>query len=107
MNNFFRTIFRAGQPSPSRDPEKTLDYVIDVERRVRRAMESADNYLDLATLTVEPDFKVEGMVVRADGTTWNPGSGAGLYEWVSATSTWNPIGTGSISSTLAYAARHG
>jgi len=28
-----------------------------------------------------PSNPQEGMVVWADGTNWNPGSGAGLYEY--------------------------
>lgn len=32
---------------------------------------------------VEPERLVEGMVVVADGTDWDPGSGAGIYEYVS------------------------
>lgn len=31
--------------------------------------------------TAAPPDPVEGMVVWADGTSWNPGSGAGLYEY--------------------------
>lgn len=32
---------------------------------------------------VEPERLTEGLVANADGTDWNPGSGAGLYEYVS------------------------
>jgi hypothetical protein len=30
-----------------------------------------------------PDRPRAGMVVNADGTTWNPGGGAGLYQYLS------------------------
>lgn len=33
----------------------------------------------LVKLSVAPTKKREGMVVLADGTHWNPGSGAGAY----------------------------
>lgn len=39
-------------------------------------------YVAFATLYAEPARKIEGMVVKADGSTWNPGGGAGLYAYV-------------------------
>lgn len=36
-----------------------------------------------------PPDPVEGMVLWADGTSWNPGAGAGLYEYRS--SAWNKL----------------
>lgn len=39
---------------------------------------------------VEPTEKPrEGMLVFADGTDWNPGAGAGYYEYVSGA--WNKL----------------
>lgn len=32
-------------------------------------------------LAVEPSKRSEGMLAFANGTDWNPGSGAGLYEY--------------------------
>ncbi len=37
----------------------------------------------LPVLAVAPDKPREGMLVVADGTNWNPGSGKGLYEYKS------------------------
>lgn len=37
--------------------------------------------LQLAVLHVAPDKPREGMVACADGTNWNPGSGAGFYGY--------------------------
>lgn len=39
--------------------------------------------ITLDILHVAPTKVVEGLVVCADGTDWNPGSGAGLYMWKS------------------------
>jgi hypothetical protein len=36
-------------------------------------------YLQLEVRYVAPTKPRDGMVVLADGTTWNPGSGAGVY----------------------------
>lgn len=38
--------------------------------------------LDLRTVHAEPGRPREGMIVSADGLDWNPGSGAGAYEFV-------------------------
>lgn len=91
MRQLFKTSFRAGQPSPINDPAKTLLYVQDVERRVRNALESANNFLSLTVLYAEPETKFTGMVVYADGSTWNPGSGEGLYRR-SLADTWVHLG---------------
>lgn len=40
--------------------------------------------LDIKTAEPVPSDKVAGMVVYADGATWNPGSGAGIYRWSGA-----------------------
>ena len=39
-------------------------------------------YAALMTLYAAPSRIFEGMVIKADGTTWNPGSGAGVYARV-------------------------
>ena len=35
--------------------------------------------IQLVVLTSEPSTPIDGMVVYADGTSWNPGSGEGVY----------------------------
>lgn len=37
--------------------------------------------VQLPELDVEPSKRRDGMVVLADGTNWNPGSGAGYYGY--------------------------
>lgn len=39
------------------------------------------DYLALKTLYAQPKRVFDGMVVMADGTSWNPGSGAGVYVY--------------------------
>lgn len=46
--------------------------------------------LEMVTYNVEPSKPFEGMLVIADGTNWNPGSGQGVY-WFDGTS-WNFLG---------------
>ena len=46
---------------------------------LRLSIESAQQLLALDTLFVEPKRPREGNIVKADGTIWNPNSGAGVY----------------------------
>lgn len=48
--------------------------------RIREAFDNND-VLILSTLHVAPDKTVVGQIVLADGTDWDPGSGAGVYRW--------------------------
>ena len=46
--------------------------------------------VSLVKLNVEPEKKEDGQVEYADGTNWNPGSGAGVYFWNGTT--WKFLG---------------
>lgn len=48
-------------------------------QRLAQQLAQPVEYQALKTLYAAPDRIFEGMVVKADGTTWNPGSGAGVY----------------------------
>lgn len=52
--------------------------------KIAMAMETADPFFTLETLYAAPKKYREGTIVKADGTTWNPGSGAGVYCYRSA-----------------------
>lgn len=52
-------------------------------QRLAYELQQQTPYLFLQTLYAAPDRPREGMLVKADGTTWNPGSGAGVYAYVS------------------------
>ncbi|PVY56734.1 MULTISPECIES: hypothetical protein [unclassified Simplicispira] len=49
--------------------------------QVAKALAQPQPYLLLATSYAAPDKLADGMVVLADGTHWNPGSGAGFYGY--------------------------
>ena len=49
--------------------------------RVARAMGSPQPFLLLATTYTAPNKPMDGMIVLADGTHWDPGSGAGFYGY--------------------------
>jgi hypothetical protein len=48
---------------------------------ISQAMQSPNAALFLTPLAVAPLKPREGMVVMANGTNWNPGSGAGFYGY--------------------------
>lgn len=47
--------------------------------KVALQLSQPTDYIALKTLYAQPERYFEGMIVRADGTNWNPGSGAGVY----------------------------
>ena len=49
---------------------------------IAREQSQPSEYLALKTLYAEPKRIFDGMVIKADGTTWDPGSGAGVYAYV-------------------------
>lgn len=51
-------------------------------RAIANAFTSQQPFAYLQTLNGAPTKPREGMVVKADGTNWNPGSGAGFYGYV-------------------------
>ncbi len=55
-------------------------YLIDFERRVQEALENPEvDLINLKPLAVALDKPTSGDLINADGTNYNPGSGAGLY----------------------------
>tara|TARA_R110000868_G_scaffold256049_1_gene512776 strand:- start:266 stop:511 length:246 start_codon:yes stop_codon:yes gene_type:complete len=51
---------------------------------IARATLEGNQFLSLEMLYVAPAKPRDGMVVLADGTSWNPGSGAGFYGYRAA-----------------------
>ena len=50
--------------------------------KIAQALDTSDSMLNLAMLYAQPDKFREGSLVLADGTTWNPGSGPGVYCYI-------------------------
>lgn len=65
-------------------------FLNDELQRLSRELQLAQPFTILETLYVEPKKPREGMIVKADGTTWNPGSGAGFYGY--RASAWRFLG---------------
>lgn len=58
--------------------EDLATYLFQELQRVAESFSEIEEIL-LVTLNSEPDKPRNGMIVVADGTNWNPGSGAGFY----------------------------
>ena len=67
--------------TPPQDPAMLPGFLLSELRKLQEAMSTEVNMLLLETLYVAPTKPREGMLVKADGTSWNPGSGAGFYGY--------------------------
>jgi hypothetical protein len=70
------------RPTPRADAQELSTWVGEELRNVARAFQESEQ-TQYTVLHVAPDRPREGIVVRADGTDWNPGGGAGFYGYVS------------------------
>jgi hypothetical protein len=67
----------------------TLRRQIDEElTEIERTFRLQD-LIQLQVLHSEPAKPRDGMVVAADGTNWDPGSGEGIYAWYN--NQWNKL----------------
>lgn len=69
------------QPQPL-NPAALAESVAQELQRLAQSLSQPQDYAALKTLYAEPKRVFEGMLVKADGTTWDPGSGAGVYAYV-------------------------
>ncbi len=83
----------------SRQSIESLARSVDGElRRLSTVLEAIRfDTLVLEEQNVEPDKKISDVALFAfaDGTNWNPGSGAGLYAYIGGV--WTLVTTGSLS----------
>lgn len=67
-------------PILSENKEISLELIRELQRISEVVNQLFEGYGQV--LHVAPERPEEGMLVFADGTDWNPGSGAGYYERV-------------------------
>ncbi len=67
-------------PVPSKADDLPL-YLTQELRNIARAQSEPQPYTRLSMQYKEPNKLVDGMIVLADGTSWNPGSGGGFYGY--------------------------
>lgn len=73
--------------TPPGDPKLLAHYVLQELVKIAQEFERARSR-QLTELHAPPDKPRTGLVVFADGTDWNPGSGRGVYVYDEATSSW-------------------
>ncbi len=63
------------------DPKDLPRFLATELQQIAREMATVQAVI-LQTLYAAPSRIYEGMLVKADGTSWDPGSGAGVYARV-------------------------
>ena len=61
------------------DPVSLPAFLRDDLNKVAQAIETPNPFTTLETLYAAPKKYREGTICLADGSVWNPGSGAGVY----------------------------
>lgn len=61
--------------------EQLAYYLREELRAISREL-SETTTLELRTRYVAPERPRDGMIVSADGTSWNPGAGVGIYAYL-------------------------
>lgn len=80
------------EPENLGDTEKVQELIEILSRehaRIGQAIEALKSQLDLTMYFVVPERPREGMIRFADGTSWNPGAGRGVYAFYSGV--WNKL----------------
>ena len=78
--------------APSPPPQSVADlpsYIWEELLRLAQVVSTVD-FLQVKVWHSPPDRPRDGMIVAADGTDWNPGSGAGFYGYLGGT--WRYLG---------------
>ena len=71
------------QPTNPPDPlDPVQAWLMREFMAISRYLSGPQDYVTLAVLHKEPPKPREGMTVNADGTDWNPGAGAGRYQYL-------------------------
>jgi hypothetical protein len=85
------STYNPGNPPSQIDPVAGA-YLRREHQAIKNALERADPWKTLEVRGIEPEKVVAGMLVIADGTEWNPGSGEGLYRRNKDNTAWVFIG---------------
>jgi hypothetical protein len=72
------------------DAKQLADFVRSELEKIAQALDSPNEFTALATLYAAPNKYRDGTIVKADGATWNPGAGSGVYVYRDAA--WHLLG---------------
>lgn len=65
-------------------------WYVNEQRKLQEVLNGPVDGIVLNTLTAQPKKLKEGLTVLADGTSWNPGAGQGVYTYYAAA--WHKLG---------------
>ena len=68
--------------NPPADPSQLGAWALQELMTLSRHLTGAQDLLTMRPQSVAPAKPAAGMVANANGTTWNPGGGAGLYQYL-------------------------
>lgn len=74
------------------NPALLPEYLRQQESRSKAAAEADRPFLQLEVLYAAPSKVQAGMLVYADGVTWNPGAGEGVYRRNKGNTAWVLVG---------------
>lgn len=78
--------------TPPNDPSQLALYLQQELLRLKQSLDSAQPSLRLQIIHAAPTKVFADMVIYADGTDYDPGSGAGIYRRNEANNAWVFIG---------------
>ena len=67
--------------NPPTDAASIAAFLREELSKIAQAMETPNERFTWQTLSAVPNKYGEGTTVKADGTNWDPGSGAGTYQY--------------------------
>lgn len=72
------------------DPAAIPEFLRNELAKIAQAMDTPYERITLETLYAPPKKFGDGTIVKADGATWNPGAGSGVYCYYG--SAWHFLG---------------
>jgi hypothetical protein len=72
------------------DSKQLAEFVKTELEKISAALDSPNESMALTTLYAAPNKFRDGTIIKADGTTYNPGAGSGVYVYRDAA--WHLLG---------------
>lgn len=66
---------------PPNNPADLPQFLAQELQNINRAMNEPNSFISLGMSYTPPPKPFDGMIVLADGTSWNPSDGAGFYGY--------------------------
>jgi len=73
------TTYKAGNPPD--DLKQLVQFLRSELIKLEESLNDQQDFIEFRVLNTAPTKLREGMEVEADGTNWDPGSGAGKYVY--------------------------